>query len=822
MAEWRLRSQTRRKFLWFNVIAALLLVGVGAWFRGLYFPQDFLVVNILVGVLSLVALPLLSERKGLGLDLLDGAVLCLGLAYTLSILAAVSTGDAIETSLRVWTYVLFYFILSRSLEGRGRMRFLSQGLVLIGSVIALWGIMTVPGWVSYSNSWNSVLSSTLQYHNAFASFLVGIMILAAYLWLESESPWVGSLYGLALVVMAFALGGTQSRGGYLVFLAAVIGLFVIYPVGRKRIVWLGVLNMFGGFLLWGRFLRAVNSKSVGLSVLILVVACLWAVGLTLGKLWLGRISPRLPARTLRSAFGGVLALAVVLGGWALLRHGGDVLGTIQRINLHNHSVEERFTFYWDAWRMFLQRPWLGYGGGGWNAAYRGFQSYLYNSTETHSIATQVLVEAGVLGIVVFAALLGALGRSVYRTWLALKGQSRERTYLLALTLSVVAIGAHALIDFDLSEGTVSLVLWSNIAALRAFGLQRERASGKPEEGGGKSALREKGPSAKESGAGKKKKGKKESATAGAPATPGAAWKDKQNDRKGKVPEAGKTSLLGNGVLSVLILAAAATAVVPFAIRSAMGAADAAAQALGARNYKVALQQAERATRTFPFEAYPWSQAAEANMYLALSGSGQGNAQTALSDIDRAVSLAEDDPSLWRIKAGILVNSGQTAGAYAAAQHIVPLAPFLNSSYEAYGAVGVDYALTSLQQGNKNAARQVCQSVAEIPREIKAKVDNLNPFFKRNWIVPQKLEATPTIRLQADEAELLLGHKEVASDLKGLTSDKTIGPQARLWLAAALISEGDSQGASSILQGLTAQERTSVGDLAKQIGSVAKG
>ncbi|CAA7599615.1 O-antigen ligase-related protein [Acididesulfobacillus acetoxydans] len=820
MAHWRLSSQSRQNLLWFNVVAALLLVGVGAWFRGLYFPQDFLVVNIVVGVLGLTALPVLPERTGLKFDLLDGAVLSFGLSYSLAVLAAVSTGDAIEQCLRVWTYVLYYFILSRSLEGRVRMRFLSQGLVLVGGVLAVWGIMTVPGWVSYSNSWNSVLSSTFQYHNAFAAFLVGIMVLAAYFWLESERFWAGSLYGAGLLLMGFALGGTQSRGGYLVFLAAVVGMFVIYPLGRKRMVWLAVLNMFAGFFLWGRFLRAVNGKSTLLSVLILVAGCLWAIALTLAKLRWGRISDRLPARTMKWAFGGVLALALVVGGWAFLRHGGDVLGTIRRINLHNHSVEERFTFYWDAWRMFLQRPWLGYGGGGWNAAYRGFQSYLYNSTETHSIAAQVMVEAGALGIAVFIALLVSLGRSVYRTWRALKGrQAGERTYLLALALSAAAIGAHALIDFDLSEGTVSLVLWSNIAALRAFSLQGERAGAK---GGG--ALREhpprdEGRSRKEIRAEKKKKdGRKESGKAGVP----GRGKERLKAGENRVKQDGGNSLLGSVVLAVLLLAAAVTAVVPFAIRSAMGAADAAGQALGARNYSVALQQAERATHSFPFEAYPWSQAAEANMYLALSGSAQGSSKAAVSDIDRAISLAQDDPSLWRMKAGILVNSGHAAGAYAAAQHIIPLAPFLNSSYEAYGAVAMDYALTSLQEGKKEAAIAVCESVAGIPEKIKVKVDNLNPFFKRNWIVPQKLEATPTIRLQADEADLLLGDKQVASDLKALTSDKTVGPQARLWLAAVLISEGNSRAAEPMLQGLNPQQRTSVGDLAKQIGSLAKG
>jgi len=68
----------------------------------------------------------------------------------------------------------------------------------------------------------------------------------------------------------------------------------------------------------------------------------------------------------------------------------------EEIRLRNAT--ERLYFYQDAIKMFKERPILGWGGGGWEEAYRAYQSYLYYSNQVHSHYFQIMVEAGLVGL----------------------------------------------------------------------------------------------------------------------------------------------------------------------------------------------------------------------------------------------------------------------------------------------------------------------------------------------------------------------------------------------------------------------------------------
>lgn len=791
-SSYHLKAEKSNKLLWFNTLAALLIVGGGAYFRGLYFTQEFLVVNGVMGILSLVAFPVILGNRSFKLEPLDAAVLAMGLAYTLALLGAANLAAAIQEAMRVWTYVMFYFVVSRSLVQKTRLNFYAKGLVLIGVLEALWGIMTVPGWVKYVGSWTNVLASTLQYHNAFASFLVGNMILAVYFWLEERKFIQGTLWGIGIFIMALALAGSQSRGGYLIFLAAVIAMLLVYPAGRRKTLLFPILNFFLGLLLWGRFLSAAAAKSSGPALLWLILGCGLALILTLAKNYSKVLEDKYSGKTINIAF-AVLAIVFLGAGILVLMHnGGDVLAKIKQINLQAHSVEERFVFYLNAWQMFLQHPLIGYGGGGWMAAYKGFQSYLYYSNETHSIITKILVETGIVGMAALLALVGGLVRLVLKSNQELKAAAPEnpyRVFNLVLFLAFLAIAGHALIDFDLSEGAVSLLLWGIVALIKAISLQISPVPAGAQE-----------PQTDES------------------------WRKYLHQNFVQVrpeqPAPDLESKLSFSVMLFLTIMSAVMLIAPFFIWNEINSSQAAALDLQKQNYSQAIKDSEAAIQSFPFDAYAWVQAAQANMYVLMSKGDSSYKNTVTTDIERAVELDPYDPDIRTVQAEILGVLGQTQQAYTIGQMIIPLAPFYSKSYEAYGQISLQYATAQLQAGDKAKAQSIVKEVAAIPQMITQKMENLNPYYKKLWIVPDKLEVTPLVRLQRDQAGLLLGNLDSGKDLEGLTGDKQVGAQARMWLAGLAAKKGDKAAAARWSQGLTSQQQSNVTLIGNLIGSLS--
>jgi tetratricopeptide (TPR) repeat protein len=125
------------------------------------------------------------------------------------------------------------------------------------------------------------------------------------------------------------------------------------------------------------------------------------------------------------------------------------------------SLAHRIYFVEDAFNMVKERPLFGWGGGGWQEAYRYFQSYGYNSTQVHSHYIQVAVETGIAGLLAIAGLWMSFLLALFRAY-------RKKDRLLTTFLGVCALifGIHAAVDFDLSLSALSLVLYTTMAIIR--------------------------------------------------------------------------------------------------------------------------------------------------------------------------------------------------------------------------------------------------------------------------------------------------------------------------------------------------------------------
>lgn len=818
------------------------LVGGSAFARGLYFQQEFLYVNGLTGVLGLILVAMRGKVGRLRLNALDYAVLAMGLAYTLSIPGAADVGMAIGEALRVWTYGVYYFFLSRLLKGRLSQDIFAGGLVLAGAVVATVGLLSVPGWLHLDGSWTGVLSSTLQYHNALAAFLIAPLIFSSYYWLGAGNVFVGAGFAALQALMALALVGSQSRGGYIIFFLSMLFLVGTKAIKPRFLLLLPALNVLGAMVLWGKFLAAANAHHLSALVWIGAGVAL-ALALEGARQLILTLAGRRRrfSRTARWMLWAILAVILACGVFLAYKHGGEVSSRIREINFQSHSVEERFVFYLNALDLFVRHPIFGYGGGGWGAAYKMVQSYLYFSTETHSILTKVLVETGLVGMVAFLGLLVALILEVRRSLLAtgVRGDIEQRAFLQIAALAFLGVGLHSLIDFDLSEGAVSLLLWGILALMRtitsssgSLGTDIQKAAlVNPAANGGERGtqkqLKGAGPSpGKDESKNSKRKGRKnerEKEQKKEQEREHGKEQEKEQDRKtdrrkkknGKsAREAARASLAlrsGLAFISLVLL------IFPLLMGRSAALVREGEHEMTVGQYGVALQKEHAAAGLFPWQTEIWSDSAQALLVEAEQQKNSNLAAEAVADTRRATELSRYNPIAWTIRAEVLRTAGDYKGAYEAGKKVKELAPFYSTSYELLAKMAVNDAVNTAHAGDRAAARQAAETAVRQPQDIKMKLDTLAPLFKRNWIVPQKLEVTPVLQLYVAEAQTLLGNGSGLATLRAFAGDPRLGAEARTWLVAASSKSGDMGSRSQYARGLSQQDLATVSLIEAAIG-----
>ncbi|QGG46609.1 O-antigen ligase family protein [Heliorestis convoluta] len=148
-----------------------------------------------------------------------------------------------------------------------------------------------------------------------------------------------------------------------------------------------------------------------------------------------------------------------------------VQARIATISADERSFQYRLYFARDAFFMWNDYPWIGAGGGAWQALYPQYRPFPYFTTEVHNHFLQVAVEVGLLGLTVFVLLwLLFFYQLLYLRW--------RHPPLAALSWTVAvafaALLVHAFFDYDLSFAAFSFWLWAFFGAM--YGLYRSEVS----------------------------------------------------------------------------------------------------------------------------------------------------------------------------------------------------------------------------------------------------------------------------------------------------------------------------------------------------------
>lgn len=118
----------------------------------------------------------------------------------------------------------------------------------------------------------------------------------------------------------------------------------------------------------------------------------------------------------------------------------------------------RLLYYKDALRLFKLSPVFGHGGEGFKARYQEVQTESYVSSEVHSVPLQILVEAGIIGVVIYLSLVVATYMLIFKL---LKLRNKNGIiYLLIFTAYIVT----SLFDLVFSFG-IMITLFGVIIGL---------------------------------------------------------------------------------------------------------------------------------------------------------------------------------------------------------------------------------------------------------------------------------------------------------------------------------------------------------------------
>ena len=845
---WRWRDWWRPEWV------ALLVIGIGLViapaFRGLYFDTDMLVTEALLFFLLLVTGVWLWVRQARARNGRTAAwynprhlfVFALLVPYAIGLWTAVAPYDNWMQLLRFAAYATAFFIVAEALSrGRGAADFLQAAIQLSIGWTALFAVAAGLGQVTYEDAvLDGRLASVFQYPNTFAALLlVGII---GGLWLTLRRAWwLQVLGGLFLLPMGYVFLLTFSRGAWIFFpFVYVLGLLLL-PVRAQWAYLLHSVPLAAGvgllLLVFGTNLEEASAGAVWTAMAVAIAA--GAVGY---PVLYRRVSGRLLGASLRSSAGEPSGSdrpsmtdrrPAVLDGRAVARRlalpaavvaafGGALLTVLHvpavrnvlpdalaervgQIGLETHSVIERGYFNRDAWDIFRDYPVFGAGGGGWRALFQSVQDYPYWSTQSHNFFSQLLVETGTVGLVVFAAVfLFYIGRGFRRLAAGavtdpggvagldgrngagaatgpgavtgsgvMDGPGSEvtearlsRPYFLVVAAALLG---HSIIDFNMSYGYVGLLLFVSLAAWQADIPGTGRPDAPRAEAPARRLRSRHGP------------------------WPGSNPPD-SGRRDGRRTKTGASILLpyARPAAGLVLLALAALMLFP-AVRFAQ--ADAMYQEAGRllKDGDVAqgLEELRKAIRLSPDQPSYRMTYGTALVSIGMKQPDEALLEEGLDQLRRTARLAATHPQTLAQVAVHLMRAGEYEEAYRLGRQALEQGPWDVHLYPIVMELAYELGAARLAAGDLQGAADVWQEGVDIYTQVNPRKETLHDLPEALG-TGREFRLTDEMRLSAGKLMYRLESFEWAADtvLPVLESgDETQRQEAALWGVAAQVWQG---------------------------------
>jgi len=436
-----------------------IIICAGLIFNGYFFESQSLFVSIIITAFFLINLIIFYRQKIV--IYYDKKTILVGVFFILiniiGLFSASNLRDALCNVLMISNAIILYLLAIHSLRERTNLDIFLKGLYWTTVFVASLGLLSYIFGINILNSYmNSRIFSTLEYPNTAALFFV-FSIFIGYYFMKNSLLKLPKIFLYSNSILFFAFIGTKSRGVFLLFPLLLLVCVLLHSKENR----FKVISDFSLLILPSTIIapvvfngtfanRGLNNIFISIAALVILFIFYY-------------FSPRLLVRKYFKFITVVTLLVVVGVGSYLVSHQelstkNNVFSRFTNISFEDSSVQARFLFIEDALKIVKDNLLFGTGGGGWNAEYRAYRSYLYFTSEVHNHYLQVLVENGILGFVAYLGLWFLLISNLWRKHVTEKSDSN--ILLIIITLGLML---HSFIDFDLTFPAVYFLFWLLIA-----------------------------------------------------------------------------------------------------------------------------------------------------------------------------------------------------------------------------------------------------------------------------------------------------------------------------------------------------------------------
>ena len=483
----------RQNVIW-NLAYTLVLgtIVIAPYFRGLFFPENQMVALMVVsgGFLATWIWKTTQREFSVLPTWMDKLVFLFLVSYVIPLILGPADLELgfIEFSKTILFAMVFWSVANLAFNKK-RVVFTLRLLYFGGVAVSIVALIAAVGLIFVRDGFlGTRLFSSLQYPNTAAALFLAAVFLGMYFKEKDSLPYV-YIPSQALLMLAFF--GTKSRGGLLTWIA-VVALFYLFVPSSKRTSYLSttLITSIPAYLFFNSFLTACANGNTSTAILMLLLT----VSSSIAMHWLAnriilwpvykKIDPRLVLAIQTLLL--ILLLFQAVFGFSFLEEEASMLKpqaayatteTVDQepivvsedrdISMSSYSAYSRLYWMREAIeQIFVKHPLFGYGGGAWEASYKSFQSYDYNSTQVHSSWIQILVETGLFGFLSFCGIWLMLILYGFSLWK--KGNDEQKLLVSAIVVSAMALGGHAFIDFDFSISSVMLFLFALFGLMRSL------------------------------------------------------------------------------------------------------------------------------------------------------------------------------------------------------------------------------------------------------------------------------------------------------------------------------------------------------------------
>ncbi|MDK8181670.1 O-antigen ligase family protein [Paenibacillus sp. UMB4589-SE434] len=431
----------------------------------------------------------------------------LPITYCISMFGAASSFMATNLTLIMCVYFIFFAITSTYLNKDSNNNSI-QSLIIISSYgIVAFGLLhwlNSVKWIQVSLGWlipfdanglfkdavmmtvdGARLTSVFQYANTYAAFLMAFLFAAVFYVGKSRKWWSRATHAFMMVPIMLSIFLTLSRGG-LLLLPVVFIILLVFLKPHRQLMWIfhlvisgivtvGILNPVTDIGLNVQQAFSTTESMKGWAYVAVGSLISAVLSLALEKWvapWLESKMSHLSNKkwgTFLFPIGGALLgaslLFIFMGTDAKNILPENIQTRLGNINLVQHSVLERFTFYKDSMKVIADHPVIGAGGGGWGALYEQYQNNPYTSRQAHNFFLQYLIETGILGFVIFMTFLVYLFYQFIRSYIRAHEHKRESYFLyFIIALSILV---HSILDFNMSYVFMGILVFIGLGGMSA-------------------------------------------------------------------------------------------------------------------------------------------------------------------------------------------------------------------------------------------------------------------------------------------------------------------------------------------------------------------